>query len=276
MTRSVTLSLVQMEPKLGDLEANLRKVVDFTEEAARQGSELVIFPELILTGYHQELLGDRLMQLALTPQDEPILRLAECAARTKTYLVAGFIQKGRSPGVAYNSIVVCGPDGSVLDIYAKSHLFAGEALHFRAGNRIEPVRTPLGAIGPMICMDIGFPEVARILCLQGAEILIAPSAWIEEDRDIWPLLLQSRALDNIVYVAGVNRVGSEGNLHFIGQSMLVDPRGHVLAALKGSEDSLQYTIDLDTLTPARRRAPRFTGRRPELYDPIADMEPDLF
>jgi predicted amidohydrolase len=120
-------------------------------------------------------------------------------------------------------------------------------------------------------MDIGYPEVARILSLQGAELLIAPSAWIKEDEDIWPIHLQARALDSLAFVAGINRTGTEGNLHFVGQSMLVNPRGHVLARLGEAEEILIHTIDLGDVSKARRQALHWTGRRPELYGPIADL-----
>lgn len=124
----------------------------------------------------------------------------------------------------------------------------------------------------MICMDIGYPEVARILSLQGAELLLAPSAWITEDEDLWALHLRARALDNLAFVAGINRVGSEGNLHFIGQSMVVNPRGHIVSQLNGEEGMLVTTIDLDEISLARRRALHWTGRRPELYGTIADLQ----
>jgi predicted amidohydrolase len=261
-----------MEPTLGDTEANLSRVISLVEETAHRGAQLIIFPELILTGYHQDLLGDRLVKLALSTEDEPLQRLAQAAGRAEVYLIAGFIEKRRIPGVVYNSTLLCGPDGSVLGSYAKSHLFASEKLYFRQGDRLAVLRTGFGTVGPMICMDIGFPEVARLLSLQGAELLVAPSAWIQEDADIWPLLLQSRALDNLAFVAGINRVGTEGELRFIGRSMLVDPRGKILAELGGEEDILLATIDLDDVTEARRRAPRFTGRRPELYNSISDPE----
>jgi predicted amidohydrolase len=270
MARNLTLALVQFEPKLGDLSANLERVLDLTKEAAGQNADLVIFPELALTGYNQELLGDKLVELALTPADEPIRQLARAAGQHNVHLVVGFIERRTIPGVVYNSIVICGPDGSVLRTYAKSHLFSSENLHFRPGSSLNVLRIEEGVIGPMICMDIGYPEVARILSLQGAELLLAPSCWIKEDGDLWPLHLRARALDNLAFVAGVNRVGDEGHLHFIGQSMVVDPRGHVLAELGGGEDILIHTIDLDEVSQARRRALHWTGRRPELYASISD------
>jgi predicted amidohydrolase len=185
--------------------------------------------------------------------------------------VVGFIEKRWVPGLVYNSIILIDTDGSIVSIYAKSHLFSSENLHFRAGPVLgRALQTSCGVIGPMICMDIGYPEVARIQCLQGAELLIAPSAWIVEDGDLWELLLRSRALDNLAFVIGVNHAGVEGNLHYNGQSMVIDPRGHVINSLSADEGILITTIDLDEVAIARRRAPRFMLRRPELYEPITD------
>lgn len=269
--RSLTLALVQMEPVLGDLPANLERILELTREAADRGAQLVIFPELALTGYNPELLGERLVRLSRTIRDEPIQRLARAATEEHVCLVFGFIERRSIPGVVYNSIAICGPDGLLLHTYAKSHLFSTENLYYRPGPSLETLRMSWGMLGPMICMDIGYPEVARVLTLQGAELLIAPSCWIREDEDIWPVHLQARALDNLAFVAGINRVGVEGNLQYIGRSMLVDPRGHILCSLDEQEDMLITTIDLGDVSRARRRALHWTGRRPELYSPIADL-----
>lgn len=272
MERPLTLALVQMQPILGDLATNLEIVLERTEAAAQQGAQLVLFPELALTGYNQDLLGEQLVRLALGPQDEPLIKLGQAAARYHIHLVVGYIEKRAIPGVVYNSIAIFGPDGSLLRIYAKSHLFSGEHLHYRPGAEIRALSVEQGTFGPMICMDIGYPEVGRLLALQGAELFYAPSNWILEDQDLWPVHLQARALDNLAFMVGVNRVGTEGNLCFIGQSMVVNPRGHILARLDEHEGMLVTTIDLDEVTWARRRALHWTGRRPELYGPIADPE----
>jgi predicted amidohydrolase len=190
-------------------------VIDLTAEAARGGAQFIVFPELILTGYHQELLGDRLVQLALSVEDEPIGRLAQTAGQLGVYLVAGFIEKRRIPGVVYNSIVLCSPDGSVQGTYAKSHLFASEKLHFRQGETLEVRQTPFGVIGPMICMDIGFPEVAK-----SEHRKARGGAFRLDTEDMSVLLLQSRWTTNPV---AASASWCRGELHFIG-IMLVDPR----------------------------------------------------
>ncbi len=272
MGRMLTLALVQMDAKMGDLEHNLERVASFTRRAATKGAQLVVFPELILTGYNQDLLGTRLVELALCRDDEPIRRLARVAGENGVYLVAGFIERRETPGVIYDSVVFCGPEGNVIDTYAKSHLFANERFHFRRGDTLSVYQTRFGKLGLLVCYDIGFPEVARIVSLEGAELLLAPAAWIVEDQDLWALHLRARALDNLVFVAGINRSGIEGNLHYIGQSMVVNPRGHIVGSLDNDQEGmLVTTIDLDEVTTARRRALHWTDRRPELYGPLATL-----
>ena len=144
MARPLTLALVQFEPTLGDLPTNLDRVLALTGDAAGQKADFVIFPELALTGYNQELLGNKLVELALTPADEPIQQLAQAAGQHNVYLVVGFIERRTIPGVVYNSIVICGPDGSVLRTYAKSHLFSNENLYFRPGPSLNVLQVEQG------------------------------------------------------------------------------------------------------------------------------------
>lgn len=272
MGRHIHLAVVQMHPRLGDLEANLKVVLERAEEAAAKGANLILFPELALTGYNQELLGENLVQLALSASDEPIQRLAQASRDLQAYLVVGFIERRQISGVVYNSITLCDPRSDSVQTYAKTHLFSAENLYFRPGSSLKVWDTEFGKVGPMICMDIGFPEAGRLLGLQGAELLFAPSAWIDMDADIWPVHLQARSLDNLVFTVGVNRVGSEGHLNFIGQSMLVSPRGQILARLGAQEDILYAQINLDEVQAARRKAFHWTLRRPDLYKPISEPQ----
>jgi len=270
MSRFLKIAAVQIAPKIGDLTTNLEKFIKIIGDAARQGADVVIFPELALTGYNQDVLGDKLVKLALTVEDKPIQQLTQAARTNKICLVVGFIEKRTIPGDIYNSVVIIDNDGSILGTYAKTHLFSSEYLHFREGPTINIFQSQHGIFGPLICMDLGFPEVARLLCLQGAELLIACSAWISLDEDLWSLSLQARASDNMVFIVGVNLTGVEGDLEFIGQSMVVGPRGNIIDRLDTKEGILFTTIDLDEVVNARRRAPRFTQRRPELYAPISE------
>jgi len=271
VTRPITLALVQMDAVLGDLEGNLERVQSFTHQASNRGAQVVVFPELILTGYHQDLLGPRLKTLALSRHDAPIQTLARTAGECGVYLLAGFIERRDQTGAIYNSLVWCGPDGQVLDTYAKSHVFRSERRHFSLGDTLPVYETGFGKLGVLICYDLCFPEAARILSLKGAELLLAPSAWGRLDESQWPIHLRARALDNLVFVAGVNRAGVEGEVHFIGQSMVVHPLGDVLAQLDTDQEGmLVTTLDLDQVASARQRSDHWFDRRPELYRLIAD------
>ncbi len=274
--RPLTLALAQTNPELGNLEGNLSNILKLIEEAGRKGADFVVFPELALTGYNQELLGDKLLELALNLEDKPMKDLNEAACDSGLYVAVGFIEKRTIPGVIFNSIALFSPESLPPVSVAKVHLFTAEKLHFRAGSELKTFKIKHGTVGLFICMDIGYPEASRILALQGAELLIAPSCWIREDEDLWELHLRARALDNLLFVAGCNRAGVEGNLSYIGQSMMVDPRGHVISRLKrDDEDKLLVTkIDLDEVPKARRRALHWLGRRPELYGPVSDVRVD--
>jgi predicted amidohydrolase len=270
MSRPLTIACVQNTPKMADVDANLEQINELTREAARKGAEFVVFSELALTGYNQDILGENISKLACTTEDEPICKLAQIARAHHVTLTVGFLERRTIPGIVYNSIVIIDNDGAILDTYAKTHLFFKEHVNFREGPVLKVIKTRYGIIGPMICMDGGYPEVARILCLQGAEVLINPSAWIQEDGDLWALMLQSRALDNLAFVVGVNHAGAEGDIHYIGQSMVVEPRGHIINRLDAEEGILITTIDLDEVITARHRAPRLMLRRPELYGKLSD------
>ncbi len=271
MSRLVSVALAQLDAELGNLEHNLERVLSYIRRASAEGAKVVVFPELILTGYHQSLLGSRLTSLALRRTDEPIQALARVAGECGVYLLAGFIERREPADVLYNSAVLCGPNGEIIDIYAKSHVFLSERCHFALGDTLPVYETEFGKLGILICYDLCFPEAARILSLKGAELLLAPSAWGRLDEMQWPIHLRARALDNLVFVAGVNRAGIEGDLHFIGQSMVVHPLGNVLAQLDSDQEGMFVTtIDLDEVAAARRRSDHWFDRRPELYGLIAD------
>ena len=166
MARPLSLALVQMDSELGNLERNLARVIEFVQQASAQGAQVVVFPELILTGYHQELLGARLTELALTREDEPIQALARAAHACGVYVLAGFLERRDSSGAIHDSLVLCAPNGKVVDTYSKSHIFASERRHFTCGNDLPVYETEFGKLGLMICYELCFPEVARILGFQ--------------------------------------------------------------------------------------------------------------
>lgn len=275
MARYVTLGIVQADTEIGNKAANLQKGVAKIEEAARAGAQVVVLPELFLTGYSQVILRDRLYKLA-EPVDGPSLRtFAQAAKENDVYVIVGFPEDRGVPGVIYNSAAFFGPDGELIGCHAKTHLFSTELQWFRAGREHLVHRTDIGNIAVIICFDMGFPEVGRVLALNGAEIVFVPSAWMLEDLDLWTHNLNGQATANLLYMVGANRVGWEGDLHLFGGSKVVAPRGHTVAEAPHDEETvLVHTIDLDKIVEARSVVKHIAARRPELYAEVLGTHHD--
>ncbi|MEG0322587.1 MAG: nitrilase-related carbon-nitrogen hydrolase, partial [Raoultibacter sp.] len=173
------------------------------------------------------------------------------------------------PGVFFNSSVFFDRAGELLGTFDKVHLWALERFYFRSGNEIPVFDTEFGKIGIMICYDLGFPEVARILTLKGAELIVCPSAWCEEDHDVWNYNTQCRALENTVFLAAVNRHGREESLYMGGHTRICNPRGGVIAELEEEKEGILYA-DLDFADVGRNRisSPYLRDRRADLYDEV--------
>ena len=268
MVREIRLALAQLCPVLGDLDGNLAMAERVTSEAAQAGARLVCFPELFLSGYHPGLLGKDLVRLAQPLTGEAVSRLGRAAARSRVSLIMGILERGEANDVL-NSSVVINARGEVAGSYAKAHLFGSERDYFRPGNRFGVFQVDDVRVGVMICYDSGFPEVARLLGLQGAELIVVPAAWMDQDEDLWELNLRARAVDNLVFVAGVNRIGREGDMRFFGSSRVVGPRGRVLAAGKREIEEILYCdVDLSEVDRTRAEIHYWRDRRPELYGPL--------
>ena len=175
------------------------------------------------------------------------------------------------PGVVYNAAVLLSGDGEVLGSFSKVHLILSERLYFRAGDEYPVFETDFGKIGLMICYDSGFPEVARILALQGAEIVFAPCAFRKADKHMWDIYFKARALENTFFVAATNRVGHEGDLHLFGSAVVSNPAGVLIAeSPEDQENLLVVDVDLDEVRTRRARIPFLRDRRPELYSALLD------
>ncbi|WP_258358570.1 nitrilase-related carbon-nitrogen hydrolase [Moorella sulfitireducens] len=272
MPRKVTLGLIQADTEIGNVKANVEKGVKLIAAAAAKGAQVVILPELFTTGYNTSILGPRFIQLAENINGPSITAFAAAAKENGVYVMVGFVEERGVPGVVYNSAAFISPEGKVIDSYAKTHLWGGERIYFAKGNNFPIYQTEYGLFAPGICYDVGFPEVGRLYALKGAELMLVISAWRIEDADIWENNCIARATDNLFFVAGCNRVGYEDNLHLIGKSKVLAPRGHYVAqAPMDKEDILIATIDLDEIKEARRECLYMIDRRPELYGPLASL-----
>lgn len=229
--REVSIAVVQMQPELGEIEENLVKMSEFvTKIASQQKVDLILFPELVTSGYE---LGVRFTEVAQLIPGPTANLLAQRAQQLGVYIGFGMVAKERVESILYDAAVLVGPDGEIVGEYRKTHLKGEERMAFREGYKLPIFDTEIGSIGLMLGWDLAFPEVARSMVLDGAEILCALASWETPDIDEWSTLLKARAYENAVFVAGANRVGDDVTIDFGGESMIVGPRGKVHAHIPG-------------------------------------------
>ncbi|CAN5563625.1 carbon-nitrogen hydrolase family protein [soil metagenome] len=265
-----------------DVEENLRQISTLVAEARGRGAHLLALPEASLGGYLSVLGSGRDGSHAEEPESLPpvldaagpeLRRVAEIA-REMT-LVVGFCEADGDR--RFNSAAVVSGEG-VLGVHRKVHQPLGENLYYEAGGEFRAVETPVGRLGALICYDKAFPEAARALALDGAEIITCISAWpasrtasagdLADDR--WThrfnLFDQARALENQVVWVASNQAGTFGKLRFVGSAKVVGPGGNVLEAT-GTEAGVAYaTVDVaHELETARRAMFHLRDRRPDLY-----------
>ncbi len=271
MPETVNIALIQFESVLGDTVASTAKAVKMCTEAAEKGAGIICLPELFSTGYNLDLIGSRIPELAQTVDGPTITALREVSRTYSCCIIAPIALIKEIPSVAYNSAVVM-EDGEILGVYDKNHLWALERFFFRPGQSYPVFDTKYGRIGVMICYDMGFPEVPRILTLKGCEMIFCPSAWRILDRDMWNINIPQRALENNLFVAGINRYGREADLYMDGATKIANPRGHIIAEIKEEKEDILYcTIDKSEITELRATSMYLHCRRPEQYGLLTEQ-----
>jgi len=265
--RELNVAVVQMQPELTKMEANVGKMADsIAKIATEQPVDIIVFPELSVTGYEG---GPRFAQMAQRVPGAVTNILGQHATEFGVYVLIGMAVKEKVETVMYNSAVLIGPDGEVAGDYRKLHLPAEERLVFRPGFKIAPIETEVGNLGILMGWDLAFPEVARSLALDGADVLLAPLAWQARDMDMLRVLLSARAYENDIYVVAANRIGEEPSYAFGGHSAVISPGGHVLAALEEPEEGyIVVRLDLDEVRHRREETQIMAARQPASYRSI--------
>ncbi|WBA56037.1 hydrolase [Providencia sp. 21OH12SH02B-Prov] len=271
----VKVALAQFNSTLGDKTQNLQRMTDFCHQAAEQGAKLICFPELATTGYRGDLLSTRLWDLSDSTGSETYQLFSSLATRLDLTIVSGFAERGHYLVEVYNSVGVWNPGcEDISGVFRKVHAFGIEKQWFSCGSDYPVFETPIGKIGIMICYDMGFPEVARILTLNGAELLIAPSAWCIQDRDMWDINTACRALENGTHLLAVNRWGHEGDLHLFGGSKILGPRGQLLNEARcDSEALLIGEVNFLVQAHTRLNIPYLRDRKPQSYQALVQNSP---
>ncbi len=262
--REVTVAVVQMNAALGEPEVNLAKMSDYVRQiASAQKTDLIVFPELIITGYE---CGVRFAQLAQRVPGPSVNYIAQRAHEQGVHVAFGLPTKERVESILFNSVVLIGPEGDVVAHYRKLHLRGEEQMLFRPGFRLEPAETPLGMIGLQAGWDVYFPEAVRSLCLDGAEIILVSAAWTADRAEEWRTFISSRAAENACFVCAANRVGEEPASTFGGESMIVGPRGQVIVDLdESTEGYIVARLSLDEVRRIREETQIFQTRQPLSY-----------
>ncbi len=271
MSDKVAVAAVQMTPKFAAVKENLEVVLHWADEAAKQGAQLIVFPECALTGYCFESKREA-MAVAEPVDSQSVSELVHWCRKQNCWLVVGTLE--RDGERLFNTALLIGPEG-VVGVYRKVHLpFLGVDRFVDPGD--QPFRvyeTPVGRIGLHICYDAVFPEAARVMALDSTEVLCLPTNWPEGARPVAELVPRARALENRVYFIAANRVGEEGGFKFIGMSQIADPFGSWIAVANEPVETLLVT-EID-LTEARRKRIVFVPGRYEV-DRIGDRRPKFY
>lgn len=249
------IALAQFDSIINDVYENNMKMVRMIRKASDKSADIIVFPELFSTGYNLDIIGDKIHDMAC-PADGDTIKLASSEAKLGNIHVIAPIAYTDENGI-YNSAVIIDNEGNLLNVYHKNNLWDKEQKYFKYGNHDYRVyETPFGKFGVIICYDVDFPETCRSLALAGAEIIFVPAAWATTHRNLWDIYLPARALENTVFIAGVNRTGTEGDVVYFGDSKVFDPTGELIArAGENTEEILYCELDVSSIPEIRRDFP---------------------
>ena len=237
MKDKIKLALAKISSKRESKTENLLKIEKLTLKAKQQGADLIIFPEMSLTGY---VLLDQVYELAETIPGPSTQKIEALAKKTGMHIVFGMPELSeKTQATVFNTAVLVGPQGLIgkyRKMYLPTHSVFEEKRYFRQGYEPAAFQTDLGNIGLSICYDVFFPEVFRLARLKGAQLIICISASPAVRRGYFEILTSARALENTAFLAYVNLAGVEDGLQFWGGSRLVGPTGDVFAKAKYDEE----------------------------------------
>ncbi|MFA5254860.1 MAG: carbon-nitrogen hydrolase, partial [Methanoregula sp.] len=279
-----TLALIQME--IGpDSERNLNKALGRTKRALQDGAKIVCLPELFRSRYFPQQIGKPDPASAETIPGESTDAFALLAREYEAVIIVPVFEKG-DDGKFRNAAVIIDADGSIHAPYYKIHIPEDpgffEKCYFYPGDHYAVHTTRYGRIAVLICYDQWFPEAARSVALDGADIIFYPTAignlcenppgegdW----QEAWELIQRSHAIANSVHVAAVNRVGREGNIRFFGGSFVCDAFGKILGHAGDGEETVMATIDISMNAAIRDSWGFFRNRRPDTYTSVCSRVP---
>ncbi|MCL6453938.1 MAG: carbon-nitrogen hydrolase family protein [Alicyclobacillus sp.] len=274
--KECTVAGIQMAVQPMDIQANIDKCCERLRQAvAETGADLVVFPETVTTGFTPDVAVETFYHM-LGPIPGPHTeRIQALAKELGVYVVWPLYEQGPEFPVIYNAAAVIDRQGEVAAVYRKTHLFPTERLAgggwATPGDQVVVVETDFAKVGVLICYDGDFPELARVMALQGAEVIVRPAAFLRS-ANIWELTTMARAYDNHVYMVAVNTVGRDaGDNYYFGNSMIVDPIAWKLAQARGTEETVFAKLSADPL----RHITRGTSA-PMIFDHVEDRNVSVY
>lgn len=269
------ISGIQTEVHFADIDANLRTMKTAIEQEVAAGSRLIVFPECFTTGYCFDSLEEA-MAVAESLDGKSVTFATSLCQQYNCFAVFGLLEKDGER--LFNTAVLVGPSG-LIGSYRKIHLpYLGVDRFTTLGDRPFEVFEADGVrIGMLICYDGGFPEASRVLALKGADVILLPTNWPTGAEYMSAFSVNSRSMENGVYFAAVNRIGTERGFSFIGRSRVCDPVGATLDSADHTEPAVVRTVlDVDRArqkrivrVPGEHIIDRLADRRPEMYDELS-------
>lgn len=241
------IGLFQFAPEWENKENNKKKILDIIE-SQEISHDLIIFPEMTLTGFSMES-----EKISDEPDSESHLFFAEIAKKYNTNVIAGITEKEN--GCFYNTLIHFSKDGNIASRYRKIHLFslADEQNHYTPGNSLVITSIDGLEAGLSICYDIRFPEMFRIYGKEKVELIIAIASWPVKRIEHWKAILKARAVENLVYVAAVNRTGNDVFQQYNGNSMIIDPMGNEIIRIEDKEGLFTAEINPEFVNEIRSK-----------------------
>lgn len=253
---------------------NLKLAQELVHEAKGKGARMIAFPEFLMAYSPPTQSAEELASVAETLDGNFTTTMRATAKEHSTDLLVTIYETCRLPNRVYDTALWIDSQGAVAAVYRKLHLY--DALGFKESDKFLagdeptlPVRTAMGQIGMMICYDLRFPELSRMLALMGADALVAPSGWVQGEMKVehWQTMVRARAMENGCYVIAPDQVGNV----YIGHSLLVDPFGRTLIDMGGREGFEVLDLDLALVQEVREKLPLLKNRRADVYAKYASM-----
>jgi predicted amidohydrolase len=264
-------AIVQMKSSINKQD-NLLESLKYIKEAAYRRADYIFFPEFQMAFSSSTQTPDELYNSAEPLANSKFLKkICKYSEKYKIGIVGTFFEKNpyQTDKKVFDTAFCTNKNGKIVSVYRKLHLYDAfgfkESLKFNRGDEIPKlVPTTIGKMGLMICYDIRFPELSRILTVNGSDIIVIPSGWVHGimKEEHWITMLKARAIENGVYVIAPNQVGNI----FCGRSMIVDPLGSILTDL-GDKRGIEYVeIQKERISEVRKTLPLLKNRRSDIYN----------